>query len=49
MSLSIQTNIASLTAQNNIRANSAFQANTITQLQQIKGGRWVVIKEGLAF
>src|SRR5580704_6457930 len=32
MSLSIQTNIASLTAQNNIRANSAFQANTITQL-----------------
>jgi branched-chain amino acid transport system substrate-binding protein len=24
-------------------------ANTITQLQQIKGGRWVVIKEGLAF
>jgi len=24
-------------------------ANTITQLQQIKDGRWVVIKEGLAF
>jgi branched-chain amino acid transport system substrate-binding protein len=24
-------------------------ANTITQLQQIKGGRWVVIKEGLGF
>ena len=24
-------------------------ANTITQVQQIKNGRWVVIKEGLAF
>lgn len=32
MPLSIQTNIASLTAQNNIRVNSAFQANTINQL-----------------
>src|SRR5450755_2841644 len=32
MSLSFQTNVASLIAQNNIRANSAFQANTITQL-----------------
>src|SRR4051794_20038961 len=32
MSLSIQTNVASLVAQNNIRANSLFQSNTITQL-----------------
>jgi flagellin len=32
MSLSIQTNVASLIAQNNIRANSSFQSNTITQL-----------------
>ncbi len=32
MSLSIQTNVASLVAQNNIRTNSAFQANTIQQL-----------------
>jgi len=32
MSLSIQTNIASLIAQNNIRINSNFQSNTIQQL-----------------
>jgi flagellin len=32
MSLSIQTNVASLVAQNNIRVNSNFQANTINQL-----------------
>jgi flagellin len=32
MSLSIQTNVASLVAQNNIRVNTAFQANTIQQL-----------------
>ncbi len=32
MSLSIQTNISSLVAQNNIRANAAFQDNTIAQL-----------------
>src|SRR6266566_698827 len=32
MSLSIQTNIASLIAQNNIRINTAFQGNTIQQL-----------------
>jgi flagellin len=32
MALSIQTNVASLVAQNNIRVNSAFQANTINQL-----------------
>jgi flagellin len=32
MSLSIQTNVASLVAQNNIRLNTAFQANTINQL-----------------
>jgi flagellin len=32
MSLSIQTNVASLTAQNNISANAAFQTNTIDQL-----------------
>jgi flagellin len=32
MSLSIQTNVASLIAQNNIRINTAFQANTINQL-----------------
>jgi len=32
MPLSIQTNVASLVAQNNIRVNSNFQANTIAQL-----------------
>lgn len=32
MPLSIQTNVASLTAQNNIRVNTNFQANTINQL-----------------
>ena len=32
MSLSIQTNIASLVAQNNIRVNSAFQSRTIQRL-----------------
>src|SRR4051812_22662559 len=32
MALSIQTNVASLVAQNNIRVNSSFQANTISQL-----------------
>src|SRR6267154_4535585 len=32
MSLSLQTNVASLIAQNNIRTNSAFQSNTIQQL-----------------
>jgi len=32
MPLSIQTNVASLTAQNNIRINTNFQANTINQL-----------------
>ena len=32
MSLSIQTNIASLVAQNNIRVNTAFQSKTIQQL-----------------
>ena len=32
MSLSIQTNIASLVAQNNIRVNSAFQSQTIQRL-----------------
>src|SRR5271165_5961995 len=32
MSLSIQTNVASLVAQNNIRVNTIFQNNTITQL-----------------
>ena len=32
MSLSIQTNVASLVAQNNIRVNSNFQSNTIQQL-----------------
>ena len=32
MSLSIQTNVASLVAQNNIRTNTAFQSNTINQL-----------------
>src|ERR1700712_6097943 len=32
MPLSIQTNVASLTAQNNIRVNSNFQNNTIQQL-----------------
>src|ERR1700690_102963 len=32
MSLSIQTNVASLVAQNNIRVNTNFQNNTITQL-----------------
>ena len=32
MALSIQTNVASLNAQNNIRVNTAFQANTINQL-----------------
>ena len=32
MSLSIQTNVASLTAQNNIRVNTAFQRDTISQL-----------------
>ncbi|HEX4274586.1 MAG TPA: flagellin [Bryobacteraceae bacterium] len=32
MSLSIQTNISSLIAENNIRTNSAFQENTIAQL-----------------
>jgi flagellin len=32
MSLSIQTNVASLIAQNNIRTNTAFQSNTIQQL-----------------
>lgn len=32
MPLSIQTNVASLNAQNNIRVNTAFQANTINQL-----------------
>ncbi len=32
MSLSIQTNVASLVAQNNIRINTAFQSNTIQQL-----------------
>jgi flagellin len=32
MSLSIQTNVASLVAQNNIRVNTAFQSNTIQQL-----------------
>lgn len=32
MSLSIQTNVASLIAQNNIRTNNAFQSNTIQQL-----------------
>ncbi len=32
MSLSIQTNVTSLVAENNLQVNSAFQANTITQL-----------------
>ena len=32
MSLSIQTNIASLDAQNAIRVNTQFQNNTIEQL-----------------
>jgi flagellin len=32
MSISIQTNVASLVAQNNIRINTNFQNNTITQL-----------------
>jgi len=32
MSISIQTNVASLVAQNNIRINSNFQSNTIAQL-----------------
>jgi flagellin len=32
MSLSIQTNVASLIAQNNIRTNTQFQSNTIQQL-----------------
>ena len=32
MSLSIQTNVASLVAQNNIRANGAFQSTTIQKL-----------------
>lgn len=32
MPLSIQTNVASLTAQNNIRVNTIFQSNTINQL-----------------
>ena len=32
MSLSIQTNVASLVAQNNIRTNTAFQRDTISQL-----------------
>src|SRR3954452_18161535 len=32
MGISIQTNVASLVAQNNIRVNSNFQANTISQL-----------------
>jgi flagellin len=32
MSLSIQTNVASLVAQNNIRVNSNFQSNTIQKL-----------------
>ncbi|HYA16467.1 MAG TPA: flagellin, partial [Bryobacteraceae bacterium] len=32
MSLSIQTNVASLIAQNNIRINTNFQSNTINQL-----------------
>jgi flagellin len=32
MSLSIQTNVASLTAQNNIRVNSNFQSSTIQRL-----------------
>src|SRR5450432_1494571 len=32
MSLSIQTNVASLVAQNNIRVNSTFQSNTIQRL-----------------
>jgi flagellin len=32
MSLSIQTNVASLVAQNNIRVNTNFQNDTITQL-----------------
>ena len=32
MSLSIQTNVASLTAQNNIRVNTNFQRDTINQL-----------------
>ncbi len=32
MSLSIQTNVASLIAQNNIRVNTQFQTNTINQL-----------------
>ncbi|HZL57382.1 MAG TPA: flagellin, partial [Bryobacteraceae bacterium] len=32
MSFSIQTNVASLIAQNNIRINNSFQSNTIEQL-----------------
>src|ERR1700686_2433353 len=32
MSLSFQTNVTSLVAENNLQVNSAFQANTITQL-----------------
>ncbi len=32
MSLSLQTNVTSLVAENNLQVNSAFQANTITQL-----------------
>src|SRR5258707_316480 len=32
MSVSIQTNVASLTAQNNIRVNSIFQTSTIQRL-----------------
>src|ERR1019366_4074516 len=32
MSISIQTNVASLAAQNNIRVNTAFQAKTINEL-----------------
>ena len=32
MSLSIQTNVASLIAQNNIRTNNQFQNTTIQQL-----------------
>jgi len=32
MSLSFQTNVTALTAENNLQVNSQFQSNTITQL-----------------
>jgi hypothetical protein len=30
-------------------SNTDHLANTITQVQQIKNGRWVLVKEGLMF